>query len=262
MSKTKKETVKDRSSRRKPSTKTGAQDRPNRNQFKIEQTLRKNWELGKSIDEFCKSEAGNTIRAFAGQNDMPERTVRTLRKFFEFYPKPELGKLLEVRRKASGFPLTSGHVAFLLTIKSKVPGYGTTAEQARRKFAKEAAEKNYSPAQLNAAIKRACGRSSNNKGKPLDVSNLAAAMHQVTKEALVWMKRCRAIWDRMLSLPSVSKQDCNRIRNLLVACGEFCEAAKLVIDAREEAEREKFKKQVEKAQEKLAAILEKTMAKG
>jgi hypothetical protein len=74
MSNTKKETVKDRSSRRSPSPKTGSQDRPNRNQAKIEQTLRKNWELGKNIDEYCKSEAGNTISAFAGQNDMPERT--------------------------------------------------------------------------------------------------------------------------------------------------------------------------------------------
>jgi hypothetical protein len=262
MSKTKKETVKDRSSRRKRSPKTGSQDRPNRNQVKIEQTLKKNWELGKSIDEFCKSGVGNTISAFADQNDMPERTVRTLRKFFESYPKLELDKFLEVRRKASGFPLTSGHVAFLLTIKSDVPGYGRTPEQARQKFAKEAAEKNYSPAQLNAAIKRACGRSSNNKGKPLDVSNLDAAMHQVTMEALAWTKRCRAIWDRMLSQHSISKLDRNQIRSLLLACGEFCEAAKSVIDAREEEEREKFKKQVEKAQEKVAAILEKTMAKG
>lgn len=242
------------------SAKGDSYTRPNPKQAKISDTLDRHWELGKKVDAYCKSDFGKSIGDFAAQHGMPERTVRTLRTFYLLYPEPEFSKLKSIRRKGSDLPLNTGHVSYLLTVKTKVTGYGATAEAARHGFALEAAEKNYSPAQLNALIKRVCDRSSNNKGRPFSVSTLDEGMQQVANDVMIWTKRCRVTLEKMLSLPSVPSQECKQLRLLLGACREFCDAADELAKTRKDAEQQERAKALDKAQGRVSAIVEKVSA--
>ena len=152
--------------------------------------MRKHWALGQEIDKFCKSKKGGTIVDFAKQRNMPERTVRTYRTFFRLYPDEVLQTFIRIRCNGTNLPLTSGHVSFLLTVKVGGPEYEKDATSARHELALEAAERNYTPAQLNASIKRAYGRDFTNKGRPPTVPEAGVAVRQVVDEAVGWAKRC------------------------------------------------------------------------
>ncbi len=225
-------------------------------QQKIGDTIQKHWELGQKIDLFCRSGSGRTIADFANENRMPERTVRTYCTFYRLYDETELEKLCSIRRADSDLPLTSGHVTYLLTIKDSVSGYGKTAASARLKFATEAAEKNYTPAQLNAAIRRACGRESSNKGRPLAVPESDLAVRQVVEEAIAWSKRCRTTWETLTIRTPKPTKECQQLRKLLAACREYCIAAEAVLDARGNVALEKMTEVVERAQQKMGKLSE------
>ena len=237
------------------STEESGNPGPNPNQDKILGTLRKHWALGKEIDQFCKSENDGeigTIVDFAKQRNMPERTVRTYLTFFLLYPDEVLQTFESIRCNRTNLPLTSGHISFLLTVKAKVPGYGTDATSARHELALEAAERNYTPTQLNAAIKRACGRDPTKKGRPLAVPEADVAVQQAVDEAVGWAKRCRATLETLMSRTPLPKKECNRLRLLLVACREFCVAAEALIGAKKGDQQ--TTELTDKAQNKIAQV--------
>lgn len=224
-------------------------------QQKIGDTLQKHWELGKEIDLFCRTGSGHTVSKFATERRMPERTVRTYRTFYRLYDDSELQKLRSIRRADSDLPLNSGHVTYLLTIKTSVPGYGKSPESARHNFAVEAAKKNYTPAQLNAAIRRACGRDFTNKGRPLAVPESDLAVRQVVDEAIAWAKRCRTTWETLTIREPKPTKECQQLRKLLVACREFCIAAEALFDARgNNDELSRLAEAVDRAQKKMGKL--------
>lgn len=237
------------------STPDDAEVGANPNCDKILSTLQRHWDLGQKIDVYCRSGAGCTIASFARQNRIPERTARIYFTFFWLFPEPELQKLKVLRRKTSDLPLNSGHVAYLLTIKSEVPGYGKTPERARQKFAEEAAVNSYSPTQLNSAIKRVCGRSSPNKGRPFTVREADVAVRQIAEDAAILTKRCRATWETLMVRTPQPIAERKQLRSLIEACKQYFEATEEIVTAwRRKEEITELTAKLEKAEAKIAKI--------
>ena len=164
-------------------------------------TLRSHWDMGLEITERKVS-----IRDFAKEKGIPERTARARRAFYLAYRSVnKLNKLCALRRKVTDRPLNSGHVGYLLTIKGSVTDFGDNTTDARNAFAKHAAKNDLSPAQLHTFIRSKCDRSNASHGRAIVPRNTASAVENVARDAVNWIKRCDVTIDFIQSDTKTSK---------------------------------------------------------
>lgn len=125
---------------------------------RILNTLQAHWNMGRKI-----SESKLSVKEFAIENGIDERTVRERRTLFKEYPSEEFEKFCSLRFNKSKRPLDSGYIRYLVTIREPVNGFATASE-ARFDFAKFAADNDYSKPRLHSFIKDVLAK--RNRGKP------------------------------------------------------------------------------------------------
>lgn len=172
---------------KKPNSKPTASAKADPKVQQILDTLQSHWDMGLEI-----SEGKLTVKEFAIENGINERTVRDRRAFYKEYPPEEFENFRTLRFSKSKRPLDSGYVRYLLTIKTPFKKFGKTVADARNGFAKHAAKNDLSPAQLHDLIKRECGRPKSSHGRKYRPRDKATTIEDVVREAVKWIKRCDA----------------------------------------------------------------------
>lgn len=195
-------------------------------------TLQSHWEMGGKI-----SKGKLTVKEFAIENGINERTVRDRRAFYKEYPPEEFEEFRNLRFSKSKRPLDSGFIRYLVTIKGPVKGYGATASEARYAFAKFAADNDYSKPRLHAFIKDVLaklnpGKPKASHGRKPDPPDKASAIEEVAHETVKWIRRCEVAIEfvRAKQYPSQT------LKSLLLELKKWSESAAELCEVPKDAE--------------------------
>ncbi|MBM3846233.1 MAG: hypothetical protein FJ405_08110 [Verrucomicrobia bacterium] len=158
---------------------------------RMERRLREQHELGRAAVEAEKKDGRMTTDAYAAERDLSPHSLRKLKSFARGYyvgddtcteGRSSLDELCRLRRKGSGLGLHWGHVIFLLGVEQPAE---------RLRWARLAADGNWSPQRLSAELRKGQPPGS---GRPLKPpTNPVEGLAQALREGTRWLARCESV---------------------------------------------------------------------